>query len=316
MPLILKGELKGHTDWVTSACAVPGQSRMLVSGSRDKRVIVWEITGEGGSYGYAKKSFGGHNGPVSDVAASPDGEFIVSVSWDKTARVWDLASSKCTKTLTGHTSDVFAAAVTNEKNIVTGGRDKTLKVWSSSSGACTHTTSQNNHGDWISAIKYSPSPKCPLFVTCGWDQTVKTWNATNNAHRSDLVGHKAVVNCVAISPDYSLCASGAKDGIVNLWDLSEGKHLYSLDAKTARDPVACVNALVFSPNLYLLVAATDRSLEVWDLEAKRIVDNVPAPSTHKSLLPWIISLCWSAETNTLFAGSTDGTIYVYEYSHE
>lgn len=38
------------------------------------------------------------------------------------------------------------------------------------------------------------------------------------------------VNTVVVSPDGSLSASGGKDGVILLWDLDEGKKLYSLAA--------------------------------------------------------------------------------------
>ena len=43
-------------------------------------------------------------------------------------------------------------------------------------------------------------------------------------------GHTGYINSVTISPDGSLCASGGKDGVTMLWELSDGKHLYSLEA--------------------------------------------------------------------------------------
>jgi guanine nucleotide-binding protein subunit beta-2-like 1 protein len=47
-----------------------------------------------------------------------------------------------------------------------------------------------------------------------------------------------------------------------LWDLNEGKHLYSLEAGDI------VNALVFSPNRYWLCAATASCVKIFDLESK------------------------------------------------
>ena len=50
-----------------------------------------------------------------------------------------------------------------------------------------------------------------------------------------------------------------------LWDLNEGKHLYSLEAGDV------VNALVFSPNRYWLCAATTKCVKIFDLESKYVM---------------------------------------------
>jgi guanine nucleotide-binding protein subunit beta-2-like 1 protein len=55
-----------------------------------------------------------------------------------------------------------------------------------------------------------------------------------------------------------------------LWDLNEGKHLYSLEAGDE------IKALVFSPNRYWLCAATGSGCKVFDLETKS-VHSFPPP---------------------------------------
>ena len=47
-----------------------------------------------------------------------------------------------------------------------------------------------------------------------------------------------------------------QDGTAMLWDLSEGKKLYSLEANET------IHALCFSPNRYWLCAATESSIKV------------------------------------------------------
>merc|ERR1740115_399448 len=97
-----------------------------------------------------------------------------------------------------------------------------------------------------------------------------------------------------------------QDGTAMLWDVNDGKHLYSLDAG------GTINALTFSPKNYWLVAATDGSIKVWDLENKNVLEELSCKDPPKSGIPWCVSLTWSADGNVLFAGSTDGSIYVYE----
>lgn len=84
----------------------------------------------------------------------------------------------------------------------------------------------------------------------------QVWSLTDCKLRTNLVGHTSVLYTVTISPDGSLCASGGKDGVAMLWDVNEGKHLYSLDSNST------INALCFSPCNYWLCAATDKSVKV------------------------------------------------------
>jgi guanine nucleotide-binding protein subunit beta-2-like 1 protein len=90
-----------------------------------------------------------------------------------------------------------------------------------------------------------------------------------------------------------------------LWDLNESKHLYSLHAGDE------IHALVFSPNRYWLCAATASSITIFDLEKKSKVDELKPEFVEKSAKarePECISLAWSADGQTLFAGYTDNKI--------
>ena len=64
------------------------------------------------------------------AAFSPDGARVVTASNDKTARVWDPATSKAIAILGGHDGRVFTAAFSLDgKRIVTASDDKTARVW-------------------------------------------------------------------------------------------------------------------------------------------------------------------------------------------
>ena len=94
-----------------------------------------------------------------------------------------------------------------------------------------------------------------------------------------------------------------------LWDLNDGKHLYSLEAGDV------INSLVFSPNRYWLCAATGSGIKIWDLESKSIVDELRPEFPEqgkKSLVPQCTSLAWSADGQTLFSGYTDHVIRVWQ----
>ncbi|KXH40549.1 guanine nucleotide-binding protein subunit beta-like protein [Colletotrichum nymphaeae SA-01] len=305
---------------------------MLLSASRDKTLIIWNLTRDESQYGYPKRSLKGHSHIVSDCVISSDGAYALSASWDKTLRLWELATGTTTRRFVGHTNDVLSVSFSaDNRQIVSGSRDRTIKLWNTL-GDCKYTISEKGHSEWVSCVRFSPNPQNPVIVSSGWDKLVKVsfkhpliclpeeiatttrfdmmlatkvWELSTCKLQTDHIGHTGYINTVTISPDGSLCASGGKDGTTMLWDLNESKHLYSLNANDE------IHALVFSPNRYWLCAATASSIIIFDLEKKSKVDELKPEFTavgKKSREPECVSLAWSADGQTLFAGYTDNII--------
>lgn len=317
--MTLRGTLKGHGDWVTSLATTPEDSNLLLSSSRDKSVLVWQLysgstpstpNAEDHDYGFARRALRGHSHFVSDVVISSDGAFALSASWDSELRLWDIATGKTTRRFVGHEKDVLSVAFSvDNRQIVSGSRDGTIRLWNTL-GECKYAISgidaeSQGHNAWVSCVRFSPSQSVPLIVSSGWDKLVKVWNLTNCKLRNDLIGHTGYLNTVCVSPDGSLAASGGKDGTAMLWDLNEGKRLYSLEAGEI------IHGLVFSPNRYWLCAATEDSIKIWDLESKVVVDTLRPEEPEFGRMPACTCLAWSADGSTLFAGYSDNVIRVY-----
>merc|ERR1711894_804828 len=294
--LQLRGTLEGHAGWVTQIATNPKYPDIILSASRDKTLIVWKLTRDEQNYGVPQKRLHGHGHFVSDVVLSSDGHFALSGSWDKNLRLWDLSAGRSTRRFEDHSHDVLSVAFSaDNRQIVSGSRDKTIKLWNTLA-QCKYTIQEEGHTEWVS---------------CGWDKYVKVWNLANCRLKTNHIGHTGCLNTVTMSPDGSLCASGGKDAKAMLWDLNDGKHLYTLDHADT------INALCFSPNRYWLCAATGPSIKIWDLESKNMVEElkpeVPGNSS-KAGPPQCLSMAWSSDGQTLFAGYSDNQIRVWQVS--
>lgn len=304
----LRSILKGHDGWVNSIAVTPENPDLLLSCSRDKTILSWDLLHDQTEYGTARRALRGHSHYVEDVVISSDGLFALSSSWDGTLRLWDINTGTTTRRFVGHTKDVLSVAFSSDnRHIVSGSRDRSIKLWNTL-GECKFTIDEA-HDDWVSCVRFSPNTKNPIIISGGWDKLVKVWSLTNCKLINALVGHTGPIYTVTVSPDGSLCASGGKDKTTKLWDLNEGKLLYSLEGGDV------INTLCFSPTRYWLCAGTDTGIRIWDLETKEVVADVdhthPDFQQPHSKKVGCTSLSWSADGTTLFAGYTDNNIRVW-----
>ena len=98
--------LRGHRDSVYSVRFTP-DGRGLISGSLDKTLKYWDITpvtstGKHREMVHCTMSFAGHKDYVLSVAVSPDGQWVVSGSKDRSVTFWDSRTATMQCMLQGH----------------------------------------------------------------------------------------------------------------------------------------------------------------------------------------------------------------------
>lgn len=141
-----------------------------------------------------ERTLKGHTGSVTSVAFNLAGDLLASASADMSAKIWDMSTFACVKTLRGHDHSVSAVAFGNDV-LFTCSRDSTLKCWEVSSGYCTKTF--NGHTDWVRCLSLSTDGE--IVASGSGDNSVIIWKAGNGNILQTLRGHEHVVESVCVS---------------------------------------------------------------------------------------------------------------------
>ena len=199
---------KGHTLEVSAvAFSLDGQS--ILTGSRDKTAILWDLNG------IELQKFQGHTSEVSAVAFSPDGQSILTGSADKTAILWDLNGTELQK-FQGHTSEVSAVAFSPDgQSILTGSIDNTAILWDLKG---TELQKFQGHTEYVFAVAFSPDGQ--FILTGSRDNTAILWDL-HGTELQKFQGHTSVVFAVTFSPDGQSILTGSMDKTAILWIYTE-----------------------------------------------------------------------------------------------
>ena len=312
-----QGFLEGHNGWVTSLQV--GQTKegkpLLISGSRDKSIIVWkldlenpeEIKNEKGEVvdskvGLPNKSLHGHNHFVSSLALNSTSNKLISGSWDKTARLWDIPTFTTQKILAQHSKDVLAVSFSqNERVIFTGAMDRTLKYWNTQ-GEMKHSNSAFK--GWVTSIVNINKGKEHYMAVGCMDGDVSILDHEYSIIRT-IKGEEYGVTSLSASDEGDFLFVGYKNGVVKLFALAndpQGEDVLKQTIETNVD----VNAISFNSSHFAIVAlGTSAGLQIRNVKKGTIAYE------NKDIKSPCLSLAYDESKKYLFAGHADGTIRVY-----
>ncbi|KAM8769720.1 autophagy-related protein 16-1 isoform 7-T7 [Acanthopagrus schlegelii] len=270
---------EAHDGEVNAVRFSPG-SRLLATGGMDRRVKLWEVvagrcepkgalTGSNagitsidfdsaGSYLLAasndfasriwtvddyrlRHTLTGHSGKVLSARFLLDNARIVSGSYDRTLKLWDLRSKVCMKT-------VFAGSSCNdivctEQCVMSGHFDKKVRFWDIRAESIVRELELLGR---VTSLDLNHDRT--ELLTCSRDDLVKIIDLRSNAVRQTFSaqGFKCGADWtrVTFSPDGSYVAGGSADGALYVWNVLTGKVDRTLD----RNHNSAINSVSWSPS--------------------------------------------------------------------
>ena len=127
------------------------------------------------------------------------------------------------------------------------------------------------------------------------------WDVAAEHSNIATLEHTAEVRSVSFSPDGSLLAAGASNGVIFVWDIDTGEMVEALTGHGG------IISLSFSPDGSLLAAGSfDSRVFVWDVETGENVETLAGHTDGAR------SVLFSPDGSLLTAGTGDGVVFVWD----
>ena len=189
---------------------------------------------------------------------SRDGKRVLTASWDKTARLWDVETGKEIRQFQGHTDMVWSAVFSGDgKRVLTASADKTARLWDAETGK--EIRQFQGHAEFVWSAVFSGDGK--RVLTAG-DRTARLWDVETGKEIRQFQGHTGFVYSAVFSGDGNRVLTASLDKTARLWDVETGKEIRQFQGH-----VDFVCSAVFSGDgKRVLTASDDKTARLWDVE--------------------------------------------------
>lgn len=281
-----------HKDWITACCFSDTSSNILITGSSDFTLKVWDVAS-----GAEKTTFKGHTSAINTVTFSQG--CVVSAAFDGSVKVWTHKGVEIT-TMFCHKQRVNAC------HLYIPDRAKANQIgsaWADVDDADAST----------SKIKMEEI----IVMTGSDDGTVGVWKPFLPNEIATLTGHSDRVLSVATTLNNQVLSSSL-DGSIRTWKFSlpsTGLTLVST-FRGHTGPVTCLSGLSAGDEFnYVVSGGRDSYATVWKIEGLNFKKIYQVRNSDKA----VSSVCFTkinSKSGEFAVGSNAGTLSVYTFSQQ
>jgi Prp8 binding protein len=213
--------LKGHTLYVNSCSPARRGAPLIVSGSDDCTIRVWDqryrasVVNMNATYQITAVSFG------------DSGEQVVSAGIDNLVKVWDTRKpERPIFEMSGHNDTITGMSLSPEgTHVLTNSMDNTLRTWDirpfASQERCTKIFTGHQHNFEKNLLHCSWSPDGALVSAGSADRFVYIWDTNTRKIMYKLPGHLGSVNDVDFHRVEPIILSAASDKQIYLGEFDD-----------------------------------------------------------------------------------------------
>ena len=288
--------LRGHRSALTS-CAFSPSARLLATSSTDCTIRLWEI-----ETSRCISLLHGHDTFITHVNFTRQGDYVLSVSDDRTLRFWGRIGAAVapeaahggaspTHKLSQSSWDALAvddaehdtqaghapAKITclcraaGGESFLTASEDNTLVLWGARTGESQLTF--QGHEKPVRKCAAATEQGAYRILSAGDDGNVLLWNISTGLDEAVMQGHAGAVYCCDWNRSCALAASAGKDKVVNVWDMSSSETGVVSSVARLEGHAERIFDLSFSAveEAALVTGSRDGTVRLWDVEARQTV---------------------------------------------
>jgi len=229
---------------------------LVISAGQDALIEARQpsTTAEGNADGFMV----GHSNQVCSLDVCTEAGWIVSGSWDATARIWQIGKWETEIELPGHTATVWSVIAYDRDTIVTGCADRAIRVFDTTGKLRVSFDGK----DIVRALTRLPEghPTGGQIASASNDGVIRIWTLKGELV-AQLYGHEAFIYSLSVLPSGEIVSSG-EDRSVRIWQGTECVQVITLPAISVWSVSAC-------PNGDIIAGSSDKMARIFTREQER-----------------------------------------------